>query len=162
MSLTIQQPQPHDLVSDTVLVAGVAGGAFEASFAYEIGEGHDEVSGSFMSGDGAGGHGQFQVEVDVSGASFTQSLGFVRVFTTSARDGSVLDEVIVPVVFGSRIVPGYTVYDEYVVTSGDTLSAIAATHLGSAAAFPKLVEANPHTITNPNLIHPGDVIRIPR
>jgi nucleoid-associated protein YgaU len=162
MSLNIQQPRPYDLVSDTVLVAGVAGGAFEAHFAYEVGEGHDEVTGSFLAGDGGGGHGQFQIQVDVSGASFTRSLGFVRVFTTSARDGSVVDEVVVPVVFGSEIVPGYTVYDEYVVKSGDTLSAIAAARLGSASAFPKLVEANPHTITNPDLIHPGDVIRIPR
>jgi nucleoid-associated protein YgaU len=162
MSLTVQQPQPYDIVGDTVLVAGVAGGAFEASFAYEVGDGHDEVSGSFLAGDGVGGHAQFQVQVDTSGASFHHSLGFVRVFHTSAKDGSVLDEVIVPVVIGSEIIPGYTVYDEYVVQAGDTLWGIAAARLGSGSAYPKLVAANPHTITDPNVIHVGDVVRIPR
>ena len=162
MTLIVQQPQPYDIVGDTVLVAGTAGGAFEASFVYEVSEGHDEVSGPFTAGDGVGGHGQFQVQVDVSGAAFTQSLAFVRVFHTSAEDGSSLDAVVVPVVLGSRLVPGYTVYDQHVVQAGETLWGIAADRLGSGAAYPTLVAANPHTITDPNLIHPGDVVRVPR
>ena len=162
MTLVVQQPQPYDIVGDVVLVAGVAGGAFEASFVYEVSDGHDEVSGPFTAGDGVGGHGQFQAQADVSGASFVRSLAFVRVFHTSAEDGAPLDETIVPVVLGSRLVPGYTVYDEYVVQAGDTLWGIAADRLGSGSAYPTLVAANPHTITDPNLIHPGDVVRIPR
>lgn len=70
MSIDVQQPRIHDLVSNDVQIGGVAGGAFEAAFNYRVHEGHDEIVGTFMAGDGAGGHGQFQVTVDVSGASF--------------------------------------------------------------------------------------------
>jgi len=59
MSINVQQPQPYDIVSHSIQIAGIAGGAFEASFSYRISEGHDEVEGHFMAGDGVGGHGQF-------------------------------------------------------------------------------------------------------
>ena len=98
MSITIQQPGHLDLVGDTVLVAGVAGGAFEATFGYRIHEGHDEVTGHFMAGDGAGGHGQFQVQADVSSAAFTLPRVFVEVFWVSPRDGEEVDRQVVEVV----------------------------------------------------------------
>ena len=162
MSIAVQQPQPYDLVSDNVRIAGMAGGAFEANYEYEITEGHDYVAGHFMAGDGVGGHGQFQTEADVSGAAFTRSLAYVHVFHSSARDGSRIDEVVVPVLIGSQIVPGYTVYNEYTVRPGDTLWSIAAAQLGSGSDYPLLVAANVHTIPDPDVISPGQIIRIPR
>lgn len=161
MSIDIQQPRPHDIVGDTIRIAGTAGGAFEANFNYRITEGHDEVSGHFMAGDGVGGHGQFQVSHDVSGAAFTLHTAFVEVFHVSARDGAELDTQIVPVILGRLIVPGYDSYLEHVVSSGETLWGIAATHYGNGSFYPRLVQANP-TITDPSLIQPGDVIRVPR
>lgn len=162
MSITIQQPQPYDLVDDTVHIAGVAGGAFEASFEYRIHEGHDEVTGAFMAGDGTGGHGQFHVAVDVGGASFVRERLFVEVFHTSPRDGAELDRVSVPVLHGPAIVPGYTVFDEYEIRRGDTLWAIAARAYGQGNLYHRLVAANPLTITDPNAIEVGQVIRLPR
>lgn len=162
MSINVQQPAAYDLVGGEIKVAGLAGGAFEAQFNYRVHEGHDEVSGGFMAGDGAGGHGQFQLSVDVSGASFTQSRLFVEIFWVSPKDGSELDKVIVPVVYGPLIVPGYRVYLEHVVKPGDTLSGIALHHYGAANLYPRLVRANPHTISDPNVIHPGQVIRVPQ
>ena len=55
-------------------------------------------------------------------------------------------------------VTGGAVYGEnyYIVKSGDTLSAIASRYHTSVA---KLLLLNPH-IKNPNLIYPGDVIRL--
>ncbi|WP_293953036.1 Gmad2 immunoglobulin-like domain-containing protein [uncultured Corynebacterium sp.] len=161
MSIHIQQPQPFDIVGDTVHIAGIAGGAFEASYNYMITEGHDGVSGHFMAGDGIGGHGQFQVEADISQAAFTHVLAHLEVFHVSPRDGSRLDLVVVPVILGSSIVPGYSTYVEYVVKAGDTLGKIAAEHYGDSSLYHRLVVANP-SITNPNLIHPGDLIRVPR
>lgn len=61
-------------------------GAFEANFNYRIHEGHDEVTGSFMAGEGTGGHGQFQLIVDVSGAAFQLDRVFVEVFHVGHRD----------------------------------------------------------------------------
>ncbi|KGN32929.1 peptigoglycan-binding protein LysM [Knoellia sinensis KCTC 19936] len=162
MSIDIQQPRAYDIVGDTVQIAGVAGEAFEANFSYRITEGHDEVTGSFMAGDGAGGHGQFQVEVDVSGAAFVRERVFVEVFHVSANDGSELDRVVVPALLGGQIVPGYTAYLEHVVQPGETLWAIATQHYGSGSLYHRLVAANPVTISDPDVIHPGDVVRVPR
>jgi nucleoid-associated protein YgaU len=162
VSVDVQQPRPYDLVSNAIQIAGVAGGAFEANFNYRVTEGHDEVTGSFMAGDGAGGHGQFQLTVDVSSAAFQLDRLFVEVFHTSPKDGAELDKVIVPVVLGTKIVPGYLNYLEHVVESGETLWGIATQYYGSGNLYYRLVSANPHTIPNPNLIQPGDIVRVPR
>jgi len=162
MSIHVQQPRPYDLVTDQIQIGGVAGGAFEANFNYRIHEGHDEVTGNFLSGDGAGGHGQFQLTANVSGASFTLTQLFVEVFHVSPRDGAELDKVIVPVLLGRIIIPGYRNYLEHVVAAGETLWGISARYYGSGNLYHRLVAANPQTITNPNLIHPGDVIRVPQ
>ncbi|MCG7984873.1 MAG: peptidoglycan-binding protein LysM [Candidatus Thiodiazotropha lotti] len=49
----------------------------------------------------------------------------------------------------------------YTIVSGDTLSAIAKRVLGNASAYPKIFEANREVIKDPNLIYPGQKIRIP-
>ena len=162
MSIDVQQPRAYDLVSNNIQIAGVAGGAFEATFNYRVSEGHDEVTGSFMAGDGTGGHGQFQLSVDVSGAAFQLDRVFVEVFHTSPKDGSELDKVIVPAVLGPKIVPGYINYLEHVVQAGETLWGLATLYYGSGNLYYRLVAANPHTIPNPNLIHPGQIVRVPR
>ncbi len=46
------------------------------------------------------------------------------------------------------------------VRRGDSLWRIAAQHLGNGKAWRQIAEANPQ-ITNPNLIHAGDVIQLP-
>ena len=162
MSIDVQQPRPFDLVTNAIQIAGMAGGAFEANFNYRIHEGHDEVTGFFMAGDGPGGHGQFQVIADVSGAAFQLDRVFIEVFHLSPKDGEELDKVIVPAILGAKIVPGYLTYVEHVVQPGETLWAIATQHYGSGNLYHRLVSANPHTIPNPNLIHPGDIVRVPR
>ena len=49
----------------------------------------------------------------------------------------------------------------YTVKPGDTLSAIAKEHLGSANAYMKIFEANKDQLTDPNKIQPGQVLRLP-
>ena len=162
MSIDVQQPRAYDLVTNAIQIAGTAGAAFEANFNYRVHEGHDEVTGFFLAGDGAGGHGQFQIIVDVSAAAFQLDRLFVEVFHVSPKDGAELDKVIVPVLLGPKIVPGYQTYIEHVVQAGDTLWAISTQYYGSGNLYHRLVAANQHTIPNPNLIHPGDVVRVPR
>jgi nucleoid-associated protein YgaU len=48
-----------------------------------------------------------------------------------------------------------------VVRSGDTLSKLAAEHLGSANRYMVLFEANKPMLTDPNKIYPGQTLRIP-
>ena len=49
----------------------------------------------------------------------------------------------------------------YTVKAGDTLSAIAKGHLGSAGAYMKIFELNKDQLTDPDKIKPGQVLRLP-
>lgn len=49
----------------------------------------------------------------------------------------------------------------YVIKSGDTLSGIAAKYYGQGSLYPRIFEANREVIKNPDLIYPGQKIRIP-
>jgi nucleoid-associated protein YgaU len=160
MSIDVQQPKPYDLVTDQIEIGGVAGGAFEANFGYRVHEGNAEVTGGFLAGDGSGGHGQFQVTANVSGAAFMIPQVLLEVFHVSPKDGTELDRIIVPVLLGRIIIPGYRVYLEHIVAAGESLWSIAVKYYGSGNLYHRLVVANPQ-ISNPNVIHPGDVIRVP-
>lgn len=50
---------------------------------------------------------------------------------------------------------------EYEVKKGDCLWAIAAAYYGNGALYTKIYEANKSQISDPNLIYPGQVFRIP-
>ncbi|MGW4397418.1 Gmad2 immunoglobulin-like domain-containing protein [Amycolatopsis nivea] len=162
MTVNLEQPATYDVVGNNIQLGGVAGGAFEAGFSYRIHEGHDEVTGSFLAGDGSGGHNQFQLVVDVSRAAFKLDRLFVEVFHVSPKDGAELEKAVVPVVFGPKIVPGYRNYLEHVVAQGETLWSIAKKYYGSGNLYYRLAAANPGTITNPNVVHPGQVVRVPQ
>jgi nucleoid-associated protein YgaU len=49
----------------------------------------------------------------------------------------------------------------YEIRKGDTLSAIAKRFYGNANAYPRVFEANREVIKDPDLIYPGQKIRIP-
>jgi nucleoid-associated protein YgaU len=49
----------------------------------------------------------------------------------------------------------------YVVKSGDSLSKIAKEVLGDASRWPEIFEANKDKIKDPNLIHPGQELKMP-
>ena len=48
----------------------------------------------------------------------------------------------------------------YTVVAGDTLSKIAQREYGDAGQWKRIYEANKDAIKNPDLIHPGDRIRV--
>lgn len=49
----------------------------------------------------------------------------------------------------------------YTVKSGDTLSKIAREYLGDANAYMKIFDANKDQLSNPDMIKPGQVLKIP-
>ena len=49
----------------------------------------------------------------------------------------------------------------YTVVAGDSLSKIAKRYYGDANKWPRIHEANRDQIKNPDLIHPGQRLRIP-
>ncbi len=66
-----------------------------------------------------------------------------------AEDSGVEDEVVEPE-------PQF-----YTVKRGDTLGAIAKEFYGKASKYPIIFEANKPMLKNPNLIYPGQTLRIP-
>ena len=53
-------------------------------------------------------------------------------------------------------------YSTYTVQSGDSLSAIAKSKLGSASKWQEIYELNKDILSNPNLIYPGQKLKIPQ
>ncbi|WP_282135039.1 peptidoglycan-binding protein LysM [Seonamhaeicola maritimus] len=49
----------------------------------------------------------------------------------------------------------------HTVVSGDTLGKIAKSYYGNAMKYPEIFEANKPMLKDPNLIYPGQVLRIP-
>ncbi len=49
----------------------------------------------------------------------------------------------------------------YTVVAGDSLSKIARRFYGDANKWPRIHEANRDQINNPDLIHPGQTLKIP-
>jgi len=52
-------------------------------------------------------------------------------------------------------------YGTYTVKSGDSLSKIAKKYLGSANRYMDIFNLNTDILKNPDLIHPGQVLKIP-
>ncbi len=86
---------------------------------------------------------------------------FVEVFEESAADGSEINKVVVPVIFGPRIVPGYIGFRLHVVARGETLSQIAREAYGDPGLFTRIVRANPLIIADPNQIFVGQQLKVP-
>lgn len=160
MPNSIQQPQAFDIVGDPVLIAGIGQG-FEATLIWRVHDGHDERTGFFNVGGGTGEHGQFQVQAAIGNAAFQLDRLFVEVFEESAQDGSEINKIIVPVIYGPRIVPGYVGFRLHLVKAGDTLSKIAQQHYGDSGQFPRIARANPQLVTDPNVIFPGQELKVP-
>jgi len=159
--ITILQPQPFDLVDDPVKVAGIGTG-FEATLNVRVRDGNgNQLAVTFvMAGGGGGERGNFQVTVDLPAQPPTPA-GFVEVFDAGGGEGPPV-LVVVPVVFGTNLVPGYFGFGVRTVQAGDSLSSIAAAEYGDANLFGRIFEANRYQIGDPNVIFPGQTLRIPR
>jgi hypothetical protein len=157
ITLDIQQPQPFDLVGSTILIAGNAA-AFEGTLSIRVTEGHDEYA-SFAQV-GSLGLRQFQASIDIPA---NNSFQLNRLFLTLSDDTGNANgpSVVVPVLFGPKVLSGYTGWQPYTVKPGDTLTRIAQDQYGTSVYQP-IFEANRHILNDPNVIFPGQVLRIPR
>jgi nucleoid-associated protein YgaU len=62
---------------------------------------------------------------------------------------------------GSSTQPAPSTEQTYTVAGGDTLSKIAKKFYGNANAWNTIFQANRDQIKNPDMIHPGQVLKIP-
>lgn len=156
-NILIQQPQPFDIVGSKILIAGTAV-AFEGTLTIHVSDGHDEYS-SFTNV-GSLALKQFQGHIDIpDGNAFQLTRLFLRLADDTGNENG--PAVIVPVLFGPKILPGYTGFRNYTVQPGDTLTKIAQDTYGDGN-FQPILQANQNIISDPNLIFVGQVLRIPR
>ena len=59
-------------------------------------------------------------------------------------------------------VANHDLHGQYTVKGGDSLSKIARYIYGDASAITKIFEANRDILKTPDVIHPGQVLKIPR
>ena len=161
MTIDLQQPQPFDLVTDQIQVAGQAV-SFEANIQWKVELGPVDATGFFTGGGGVSVL-QFQNEVDVTGLGVHPYPGpaHLTLFEESAEDGSIVNATTVQVILAERLFSDYEGWQPYTIQPADTLSGIALDRYGDASAFGHLHAANPHLIANPNQIFVGQQIRIP-
>jgi len=159
--ISLRHPRPHDIVDDPVEVAGVGTG-FEGTLQARLRDhaGNELVQRHFNAG-GTGIWGNFFFRIDVPGVP-SRPRGTLEVFEFSAEDGSEIHKRIVPIVFGRALVDPYTGFTVHEVESGDTLSAIAEQFYGDASKFRIIFAANRNQLDDPDVIVPGQVLRIPQ
>ncbi|MEM6465494.1 MAG: LysM peptidoglycan-binding domain-containing protein [Pseudomonadota bacterium] len=159
MNIQILQPQPFDLVGQTIMIAGNAVG-FEGHLSVSVSEGHVQFDAAASAGSIA--LRQFQATIEIPDApNFQLDRVFVTVTDDSAGGEGVIPTVHVPVLYGPRILPGYIGYRNYTVAPGDTLSAISTSQYGDPGQISVIQRANAHIIDDPNVIFPGQELRIP-
>jgi nucleoid-associated protein YgaU len=141
-------------------VSGVATG-FEAVLQARLRDsnGTELTQTPFMAG-GTGIWGNFQIHLG-SGVPPTIH-GTLEVYGVSPADGTEVSKVVVPVTFGPALIDPYHGFALHTVATGDTLSAIAGQWYGDASLWNRIFEANRHQIMNPDLIFPGQELRIPQ
>jgi nucleoid-associated protein YgaU len=160
--ITVRQPQPFDIVDDPVEICGVGSG-FEGVFSARVRDGNGaELSQVNIMAGGTGIWGNYRAALPVGRVPAT-SQGTLEVFEFSqGDDGTELNKVVVSIVFGRALIDPYQGFAQYTVVSGDTLSGIAQRFFGDGTLFPRIFEANRDQISNPNLIVPGQVLRVPQ
>ena len=159
--ISVRHPRPHDIVDDPVEVAGVGTG-FEGTLQARVRDhaGNELAERHFQAG-GTGIWGNFFFRIDVPGVP-GRARGTLEVFEFSAEDGSEINKRVIPIVFGRALVNPYTGFAVHTVAAGDTLSSIANDFYGDPSKFGRIFNANRHILDDPDVIVPGQDLRIPQ
>lgn len=159
-TIQVRQPRAHDLVDAPVRVCGVATG-FEGVIEARVRDSNgNELKRISIEAGGTGIWGNFTAAIRTGVPPTPQ--GTLEVFETSAEDGSEISKVVRPIVFGRALLNPYHGFAIHRVVAGDTLSGIADQFYGDPAKFTIIFEANRNQISDPDLIFPGQDLRVPQ
>jgi nucleoid-associated protein YgaU len=159
--ISVRHPRAHDIVDDPVEVAGVGTG-FEGTLNARLrNAAGQEIAEKFFQAGGTGIWGNFFFRIDVPGVP-SRARGTLEVYEVSAEDGSELHKHVIPILFGRALVDPFNGFTVYTVESGDTLSGIANQFYGDPAKFRVIFAANREILDDPDVIVPGQVLRIPQ
>jgi hypothetical protein len=159
--IDLRHPRAHDIVDDPIEVAGVGTG-FEGTLQVRV-RGHDgkELTQTHVQAGGSGIWGNFFLRLDVPGVPRNPH-GTLEVFEISAKDGREINKVVRRIVFGRSLRNPYTGFAVHEVERGETLSGIAEQWYEDATKFRIVFEANRHLLNDPDVIVPGQLLRIPQ
>lgn len=159
--ISVRHPRPHDIVDDPVEVAGVGTG-FEGTLQARLrNHAGDEIAQRHFNAGGTGIWGNFFFRIDVPSVP-GRPRGTLEVYEISAEDGGEINKRVVPIVYGRALVDPFTGFTVHTVAPGDTLSSIADTFYGDPAKFRIIFAANRNQLDDPDVIVPGQVLRIPQ
>jgi nucleoid-associated protein YgaU len=159
--ISVRHPRAHDIVDDPVEVAGVGTG-FEGTLQARLrNHAGDEIAQKHFQAGGTGIWGNFFFRIDVPSVP-SRPRGTLEVFEFSAEDGSEINKRVIPIVFGRALVDPFHGFTIYTVEPGDTLSAIADNFYGDPAKFRIIFAANRNQLDDPDVIVPGQDLRIPQ
>jgi nucleoid-associated protein YgaU len=159
--ISVRQPRPFDLVDEPVAVCGVGTG-FEATFAARVRDANgNELAQATITAGGTGIWGNFHALLALGGVPPTPQ-GTLEVFEFSANDGSEINKITVPITFGRALIDPYHGFAQHTVVSGDSLSRIAAESYGDSTKWTRVFEANRNQLSSPDVIFPGQVLRVPQ
>jgi nucleoid-associated protein YgaU len=160
--IVVRQPQPHDLVDDPVVVCGVGVGFEGVVGAARVRDANGAALAQVpIRAGGTGIWGNFHVELPLGAVPATPQ-GALEVFGFHAGTGAEVGKLVVPIVFGRALVDPYIGFLQREIEAGDTLAAIAQQFYGDAALWPRIFEANRDQIFDPDLIFPGQTLRVPQ
>ena len=156
----VQQPQPFDIIDEPIHIAGI-GRAFEGTIATRVLDADgNTLARSFVQG-GAFALRSFQGELAVGAVPPTPH-GTLEVGPAPVSDeGPPPQIVVIPIVFGRNLDETYIGFHPHTVVTGETLSGLAEAFYQDASLLPRIVEANRNVLTDPDVIVPGQVLRIP-
>ena len=159
--ISVRHPRPHDIVDDPVEVAGVGTG-FEGTLQARLrNHAGDELAQKHFQAGGTGIWGNFFFRIDVPSVP-SRPRGTLEIFEFSAEDGSEINKRVIPIVYGRALVDPFHGFAIYTVQSGDTLSSIAQDFFGDPDKFRIIFAANRNQLDDPDVIVPGQDLRIPQ
>jgi nucleoid-associated protein YgaU len=159
--ISVRHPRPHDIVDDPVEVAGVGTG-FEGTLQARLrNHAGDEIAQKHFQAGGTGIWGNFFFRIDVPSVP-SRARGTLEIFEFSAEDGSEINKRVIPIVYGRALVDPFHGFTIYTVEPGDTLSSIAQDFFGDPDKFRIIFAANRNQLDDPDVIVPGQDLRIPQ
>jgi nucleoid-associated protein YgaU len=159
--ISIRQPKANDIVDNPIIICGIST-AFEGTIQVRIrdGQGKEIYRKFFNAGGGNGIFGNLNIELLLEKMPKT-AMATLEVFESSAKDGSEISKVVIPIILGQVLVKGYIGFNLYTVKSGDTLFSIAKEFYGDGNLNSRIFEANRNQLNNPDQIFVGQVLRVP-
>jgi nucleoid-associated protein YgaU len=157
--IEVRQPREHDVIARRFVVAGFGTG-FEATILWRVLDEHGAKlgEGPVVGGGSMGVLDDFGHEITLGGAQARGAHVILQVFGDDPSGqhppGPDLNQIRVTLFTDMQ---GWKLYE---VRSGDNLTKIAREQ-GQHTTADDIFEANRDKITNPNLIFPGQIFRIP-